>query len=90
MQVGTEVGRVEIPAWIAQDEKLVDQVAASILDQCHKGYGYPIGLAEAHEQAVIKGPDREFFYHLLQKMSTDRKRYIELSPKEMKKRGMGI
>ncbi len=90
LHVGTEIGRVEIPAWIAGDETLVDQVAAIILDQCNKGYGYPVALAEAHEQAVIKGPDREFFYHLLQKMSTERKRHIELSPKEMKKRGMGV
>lgn len=90
LNVGTEIGRVEIPAWIAHDGALVDQVAAIILDQCNKGYGYPVALAEAHEQAVIKGPDREFFYHLLQKMSVEHKRHIERSPKEMKKRGMGV
>lgn len=90
INVGTEIGRVEIPAWIAQDATLVDQIASMILDQCIKGYGYPVALAEAHEQAVIKGPDREFFYHLLQKMSTERKRHMGISPKEMKKRGMGI
>lgn len=90
LHVGMEIGRVEIPAWIAHDTTLVDQVAAIMLDQCNKGYGYPVVLAEAHEQAVIKGPDREFFYHLLQKMSTERKRHIDLSPKEMKKRGIGV
>jgi hypothetical protein len=90
MHNGTEIGRVEIPAWVAQDEQLVDWIAATILDQCEKGFGYPIALAEAHEQAVIKGPDRDFFYHLLQKMSIDRKHHIAMSQKVIKKRGMGV
>lgn len=90
MHVGTEIGRVEIPEWIAKDESLVNRVATYIYDQCAKGGGYPVGLAEAHEQAVVKGPDREFFYHLLTKMSIARKRGVIHSQKAQRKRSIGV
>ena len=90
INTGMEIGRVEIPAWIAQDSLLVDFIATVIVDQCIKGGGYPVALAEAHEQAVIKGPDRDFFYHVLQKMVIERKRSVVMSRKSYKKRGMGI
>lgn len=83
---GVEIGRVEIPAWIAADEALVNWIAALVLDQCTKGQGYPVVLAEAHEQAVVKGPDRDFFYHLLQKKALESKRYSCLSQKSICKR----
>lgn len=90
LHVGQEIGRVEIPAWVAQDEKLVNTIAAVILDQSNKGNGYPVALAEAHEQAVIKGPDREFFYHLIYKIAFEHKQKFLLSQKSIKKRGIGI
>lgn len=85
-----EIGRVEIPAWIAHDENLVDLIAATILDQCTKGRGYPVVLAEAHEQAVIKGPDRDFFYHAIAKIGIECKKRNTMSQKSIKKRGIGI
>lgn len=85
---GTEIGRVEIPAWVAQEPGMVDWVAAAIFDQCAKGHGYPIALAESHEQAVVKGPDREFFYHLLQKKAMTMARHCKLSTKALCKRGV--
>lgn len=85
VHTGNEIGRVEIPAWIARDISLVDFVAYTIFDQCIKGGGYPIAIAEAHEQAVVKGPDRDFFYHLLQKMVIERKRKVSISRKSIKK-----
>lgn len=90
IHTGNEIGRVEIPSWIAQDEQMIDMVAQVVIDQCIKGGGYPVALAEAHEQAVVKGPDREFFYHFLQKMGMDRKHTISVSRKSLKKRGIGI
>ncbi|MDP3889531.1 MAG: DNA double-strand break repair nuclease NurA [bacterium] len=90
VHVGTEVGRVEIPAWIARDAQLVDDVARVLVDQCAKGGGYPIAIAEAHEQAVVKGPDRDFFYHLLTKMSMERQHQLSVSQKSMHKRRIGI
>jgi len=90
VHVGNEIGRVEVPAWIAQDAPLVNMIARVIIDQCTKGRGYPVVLAEAHEQAVVKGPDREFFYHLLYKIGIEHKQRIMLSQKVIKKRGIGI
>ena len=90
IHVGTEIGRVEIPGWIAKDEQLVDLVAQVILDQSIKGHGYPVVLAEAHEQAVVKGPDREFFYQMLHKIGMTQQRSIGLSQKVIKKRRIGI
>lgn len=90
LHTGNEIGRVEIPAWIAQDEKIVDLIAQIVIDQCIKGGGYPVALAEAHEQAVVKGPDRDFFYHFLQKMGMERNHTQSISRKSLKKRGIGI
>ena len=90
LHTGNEIGRVEVPAWIAQDESAIDMIARLVIDQCIKGGGYPVALAEAHEQAVVKGPDREFFYHFLQKMGMERKHTQSISRKSLKKRGIGI
>ncbi len=90
LHTGNEIGRVEIPAWVAEDENLIDMVAQIVIDQCVKGGGYPVALAEAHEQAVVKGPDREFFYHFLQKMGMERNHTQSVSRKSIKKRGIGI
>ncbi len=65
LRTPTEIGRLELPAWLVQDINLCNQFIAQIADQLEKGKGYPIALAEAHEQAVVKGPDRELFYMLL-------------------------
>lgn len=87
---GVEIGRVEIPAWIAHDQVLVDRVASIVLDQACKGNGYPVVIAEAHEQAVVKGADRDFFYQLIIKTSIEHKRQIMTSAKSQKKRSIGI
>jgi len=90
LHVGTEIGRVEIPAWIADDENLVSLIACVVLDQSIKGHGYPIALAEAHEQAVVKGPDRDFFYHVLHKIGMEKKSRPLVSQKSLRKRKMSI
>lgn len=61
-----EVARVEMPAWVAQDEGKVGLLHALLLDQCQRGFGYPLALTEAHEQAVITGAERETFRRLLE------------------------
>lgn len=90
INVGTEIGRVEIPQWIAQDTELTNQIAHIIIDQCHKGNGYPIALSEAHEAAVVKGPDRDFFYHLLDKMSIENNQHAHTSQKSRSKRSVSF
>lgn len=90
MNLGFEIVRIEIPAWIAQDEEKVNLVAKIALDQSIKGMGYPVAIAESHEQAVVKGADREFFYHLIGKAAFERNKKIDISQKSRKKLGMGV
>lgn len=90
LHVGNEIVRIEIPAWIAFNNEYLALISGIIHDQVEKGYGYPVALAEAHEQAVIKGPDRDFFYHLLTKVSMEYNHRLVLSQKNVKKRGLGI
>lgn len=90
LHVGSEICRIEIPHWIATNQELLTITASCILDQALKGRGYPVALAEAHEQAVIKGPDRDFFYQLLTKISIEEKQMITVSAKSKKKRGIAI
>ncbi|QQR63402.1 DNA double-strand break repair nuclease NurA [bacterium] len=68
---GHEVVRVEIPFWIASDQSLVSKVVSIIWDQVEKGRGYPLVLAEAHEQAVVKTEDRAYFYAAINQYSKD-------------------
>ena len=90
LNVGHEIARIEIPAWIARDLASVDLIIRLILDQVDKGDGYPICLAEAHEQAVIKGPDRDFFYQLIAKLGFRHQRSFIPSRKSLRKRAIGI
>ncbi len=60
-----EIGRLEMPAWVADDPALVDLAHAVVLSECAKGDGYPLALGEAHERAVIRAPEREAFFQLL-------------------------
>lgn len=90
LNVVDEIVRIEMPAWIAHDEKLLNDLLAIVVDQCKKGGGYPVALAEAHEQAVVKAADREFFYQLLHKVSLDNKQQLGASQKLMKKRMVSI
>ena len=90
LQAEHETVRVEVPQWIANDEQKLNKICMVIADQIIKGNGYPVVLAEAHEQAVVKGADREFFYHLLCKIGIDAQKRIVTSQKSAKKRQMGF
>jgi hypothetical protein len=90
LDVGKEIVRIELPAWIAREPTWVNLICMVSIDQAQKGFGYPVALAEAHEQAVVKGPDREFFYHLIRKIGIERQLPVFTSQKSIKKRGMGI
>lgn len=66
MRVGREMVRVEIPLWIAEDSDLVDLVHSLVYDQCMRGQGYPVALARAHEQAVVRSADRRAFWRMVE------------------------
>ncbi len=88
VNVGTEVARVEIPAWLVEDTALLNQSLGILLGQVSKGFGYPIALSEAHNLAVVKGSDRAHFFALLeQQMLKTGLRNVGTSYKEARKRG---
>jgi hypothetical protein len=87
LHVGTEIARVEMPAWTALNPHLRSQALQIILAQVQKGYGYPVALAEAHNQAVVTGSDRRRFFAILeQQMVKSGLRNITTSYKESRKR----
>jgi hypothetical protein len=94
INLGQEVARVEFPAWMAREATLINALASCIKDQAEKGGGYPVCLAEAHEQAVIKSGDRDFFYrcleHVGQKFGANNAAKMQLSQKLLHKRVMKI
>lgn len=61
----SEIGRVEMPEWVADDLELLDMIHAIILSECDKGRGYPMILSEAHERAVVRAKEKELFYTLI-------------------------
>ncbi len=66
LRADDEIARVEVPEWVATNDSLLGLAHALILDQCRRGQGYPAALAEAHEQAVVTGADREQFWQLVE------------------------
>jgi hypothetical protein len=85
LNVGFEIVRLEFPAWIAQDLKSVDLICSVAFDQTLKGSGYPVCLFEAHEQAVVKSCDRDFFYLMIQKITQKSLGVYQTSKKSLKK-----
>lgn len=88
VHVGTEIARIEVPAWVAKNATMLDQALGLMLAQVQKGYGYPVAIAEAHNQAVVKGGDRARFFALLeQQMIKAGLKNVGTSYKEARKRG---
>lgn len=65
LHTGTEVARIEIPLWVAEQPDLVDLVHVAIVDQAQRGQGYPTALQEAHEAAVIHADERRLVERLV-------------------------
>lgn len=80
-----EIGRVEIPDWIAADETMLGMVHSIILEQCRLGPGYPVALKEAHEQAVVSGADRQYFIELMEAALTEQHLPVYSSEKNISK-----
>ncbi|NET00190.1 MAG: DNA double-strand break repair nuclease NurA [Sphaerospermopsis sp. SIO1G1] len=88
VHVGTEIARIEVPNWVAENSQLLDQALGLMLAQVQKGYGYPVAIAEAHNQAVVKSGDRNHFFAMLEReMIKAGIKNIGTSYKEARKRG---
>ena len=86
LHTGYEVARLEFPRWVADRRDWLEWLQTLCWLQVEKGRGYPIALAEAHNQAVIKGPDRAQFYAMLSHRLASNGAGVALSFKELKKR----
>jgi hypothetical protein len=88
VHVGAEIARIDMPGWVAEDGVMLDRALSLMLAQVQKGYGYPVTLAEAHNQAVVTGSDRARFFAMLeQQMIKAGLRNVGTSYKETRKRG---
>jgi hypothetical protein len=87
LQTGTEIARVEIPAWVAENPAHLDLVHATIYDQCLRGRGYPSVLQEAHEQAVIGADERRVVEKLVEEALARLGIVMLRSGKDASKRG---
>ncbi|HPZ08539.1 MAG TPA: DNA double-strand break repair nuclease NurA [Candidatus Eremiobacteraeota bacterium] len=85
IHTGQEIGRVEIPLWMGEEKKLLDLTHSVVYDQVKKGGGYPVALSEAHEKAVIRGPDRELFYKMISDSLIEEKIPLKMSAKKASK-----
>jgi hypothetical protein len=79
-----------MPQWVANDPELSAFAHTVAYDQALKGGGYPIALAEAHQQAVVRGADRELFYEMVGTVLQRRGTRVALSPKNLHKRRMTV
>lgn len=88
VHVGTEIARIEVPAWVVENQSMFDQALGLMLAQVQKGYGYPVAIAEAHNQAVVRGGDKARFFALLERqMIKAGIKNVGTSYKEARKRG---
>lgn len=86
LRLEEEIARVEIPLWLAEKPQRVGLLHALLLDQCRRGFGYPLAIAEAHERAVITGAEREAFTRLLGEMLERQDMNVGTSSKQQSKR----
>ena len=87
LNAGTEIARIEIPAWVADDPDQLALVHAIIYDQCQRGRGYPSVLQEAHEQAVIGADERRVVEQLVEEALARLGIVMLRSAKDASKRG---
>jgi hypothetical protein len=89
VHTGYEIARVELLRPTAQPEAL-SRLVSIICDQNNKGDGYPIALSEAHEHAVVRAADREFFEMAVGRMGGAQDGALHASRKLVRKRSAPV
>ena len=64
LNTGNEIARIEIPQWVAEEEG-VNNLHGLLNNQVRLGNGYPVSLAEAHEQAIVRVSEQDLFWKLV-------------------------
>lgn len=90
LHVGTEIARCEIPQWVAEDPELLALAHELCADQARKGFGYPVALAEAHEQAIVRNAEKDAFFLLLERMMVTSGQRASQTQKNVSKRARRI
>lgn len=90
LNTGYEIARIEIPEFVFNNSEMLNLSMQVVLDQVIKGYGYPVALGEAHQQAVIKNADRHFFYQVINQVSDTTKQVHKISRKLRQKQVMNF
>ena len=83
MDAQNELARIELPEWSLDR---IDLLHTLLCDQIRLGDGYPLALAEAHEEAVVRADDRSLFRHLLENEAIQRSTPNRTSSKSAAKR----
>jgi len=65
LATGYEIARIEIPVYVAKDEKWLKKCIGAIYHQCQIGFGYPISLTHAHEFSTISHQDKAAIENML-------------------------
>ena len=86
LNAGSELARVEVPRWVAEDNAMLELTHAALVDQCRKGHGYPVAISEAHEQAVVTVGDREEFRLIMEDALQRQRLPVYTSEKNRSKR----
>ena len=86
LNAGSELARVEVPKWVAEDNAMLELTHAALVDQCRKGHGYPVAISEAHEQAVVTVGDREEFRLIVEDALQRQRLPVYTSQKDRSKR----
>lgn len=90
LHTGPEVARVEIPKWVADNPELLALTHTLCYDQARKGEGYPVALAEAHEQAIVRGAERDLFFRLIEQAFVSTHQSVGGTQKAVSKRARRI
>ena len=86
VRLDDEVARIEVPLWVADSSELLEMVHALVVEQCRKGFGYPVALSEAHEQAVVSGADRAQFWDVVERVMLEGNIGADISLKQRSKK----
>jgi len=85
LRTESEVARLEVPRWVAQDETLMSLAHALAWQQVERGQGYPVALQEAHERAVITTAERDAFWQTVERLLGDQRLPVRTSAKRRSK-----
>ncbi|MEZ0537997.1 DNA double-strand break repair nuclease NurA [Caldicellulosiruptoraceae bacterium PP1] len=59
LNTGNEIARIELPAYLLDDNEKVQRVISAIFHQTKLGFGYPISLTHAHNLSTITNADKK-------------------------------